>query len=104
MKRSGNLELVSFQVHALVMTKKEMVKKLERAYACEDYFPGVLGNPVVFAARWGLPLSRSYRKFKQQELRALKRQLREAARKKNGKANGRQRIKRKQGRPSKRAR
>ena len=33
-------------------TKAEIVKDLEEAYACEDYFPGVLGNPVVFAARW----------------------------------------------------
>jgi len=37
-----------------------MVRKLKKTYACEDYFPGVLGNPVTFAARWGLPLSKNY--------------------------------------------
>ena len=42
------------------MTKEEMIKRLEEVYAAEDLFPGVLGNPVVFAARWGLPLSKSY--------------------------------------------
>lgn len=53
--------------------KAEMVRKLEAAYACEDFFPGVLGNPVTFAARWGLPLSKSYLKFKERELRASRR-------------------------------
>lgn len=42
------------------MTKKARVKRLEKAYEAEDYFPGVLGNPVTFATRWGLPLSKSY--------------------------------------------
>ena len=42
------------------MSKAEMVRKLKKTYACEDYFPGVLGNPVTFAARWGLPLSKNY--------------------------------------------
>ena len=55
------------------LTEAEIVKKLEKAYACEDYFPGFLGNPVTFAARWGLPLSKSYRKFKERELRAANR-------------------------------
>jgi hypothetical protein len=41
---------------------KEEIARFEAATACEDYFPGVLGNPVTFAARWGLPLSRSYLK------------------------------------------
>lgn len=50
------------------MTKAELVKKLEKAYEAEDLFPGVLGNPVTFAARWGLPLSKSYLKFKEQQL------------------------------------
>lgn len=66
------------------MTKAEMVKKLERAYACEDYFPGVLGNPVTFAARWGLPLSKSYLKFKERELRATKRRRHVPAARRNG--------------------
>jgi hypothetical protein len=56
-----------------LVTKEEMVKKLKEAYACEEYFPGVLGNPVTFAARWGLPLSESYLKFKERELRAANR-------------------------------
>ena len=66
------------------MTKKEMVRKLEAAYACEDYFPGVLGNPVTFAARWGLPLSKSYLKFKERELRAANRRRRAPASRRNG--------------------
>jgi hypothetical protein len=44
------------------MTKKEaaeIAKGIEEASA-EDVFPGVLGNPVTFAARYGLPLSKSY--------------------------------------------
>jgi hypothetical protein len=41
---------------------KEQIERFKAATACEDYFPGVLGNPVTFAARWGLPLSRSYLK------------------------------------------
>ena len=45
------------------MTKEaELVKRLEKIYEGEDLFPGVLGNPVTFAARWGLPLSKSYLK------------------------------------------
>ena len=42
------------------MTKQEMVKRLKEGCIAEEYFPGVLGNPVTFAARWGLPLSKSY--------------------------------------------
>ena len=34
-----------------------MVEKIRET---EDLFPGVLGNPVTFAVRWGLPLSRGY--------------------------------------------
>jgi hypothetical protein len=40
-----------------VMTEKEMVRQIREM---EVLFPGVLGNPVTFAARWGLPLSKSY--------------------------------------------
>jgi len=42
------------------MTKEEMVRRLKEGCEAEPYFPGVLGNPVTFAARWGLPLSKSY--------------------------------------------
>jgi hypothetical protein len=42
------------------MTDAQIVRKLKKLYAAEDFFPGVLGNPVVFAARWGLPLSAEY--------------------------------------------
>jgi hypothetical protein len=42
------------------MTKEEMVKRLKEGCEAEPYFPGVLGNPVTFAARWGLPLSKTY--------------------------------------------
>ena len=66
------------------MTKAEKVRKLERAYACEDYFPGVLGNPVTFAARWGLPLSKGYLKFKERELRAASRSRRARMGRRNG--------------------
>ena len=66
------------------MTKEEMVKKLEKAYACEDYFPGVLGNPVTFAARWGLPLSESYLRFKERQLRAANRRRGASSTKRNG--------------------
>ena len=53
----------------LVMKEKlseaEMIRRLKEVAADEEkYFPGALGNPVTFAARWGLPLSRGYRDFK----------------------------------------
>jgi len=66
------------------MTKAEMVRKLEKAYACEDYFPGVLGNPVTFAVRWGLPLSRGYLKSRERGLRNAKRRRASAPRNGNG--------------------
>jgi hypothetical protein len=47
------------------MTAEEKAQKIarwEKAFAAEEFFPGVLGNPVVFAAKWGLPLSPSYLK------------------------------------------
>ena len=75
------------------MTKEEIVKRLEEIYAPEDYFPGVLGNPVTFAARWGLPLSKSYLKYKEQQLRASKRRRPAIATKKNGAAKGHRRTK-----------
>ena len=65
-----------------IVTKKTIVKRLEEIYAAEDLFPGVLGNPVTFAARWGLPLSKSYLDFKERELPAKKR--RSSGTKRNG--------------------
>jgi hypothetical protein len=65
-------------------TEAQIVKDLEKAYACEDYFPGFLGNPVTFAARWGLPLSKSYRQFKERELRAANRPSGGSPTKRNG--------------------
>ena len=58
------------------VSEAEMIRRLKKGTADEDkYFPGVLGNPVTFAARWGLPLSRSYLKFKARELAAQKRAM-----------------------------
>ena len=56
------------------VSELEMIRRLKEVTADEDkYFPGVLGNPVTFAARWGLPLSKSYRDFKARQLAAAKR-------------------------------
>ena len=44
----------------MIMTKAEMIKRIKEGSEAEAYFPGVLGNPVTFAGRWGLPLSKSY--------------------------------------------
>lgn len=74
------------------MTKAELVKKLEKAYEAEDLFPGVLGNPVTFAARWGLPLSKGYLKYKEQQLRAAKRRSHSVANRKDRPARGRPRA------------
>ena len=84
MKRSSRLGILPKSVDTDIMTKAEMVRKLEKAYACEDYFPGVLGNPVTFAARWGLLLSEGYLRFKEKQLRASKRLPRTSATKSNG--------------------
>lgn len=75
----------------MTKTKAQIVKDPKEAYACEDYFPGVLGNPVTFAARWGLPLSESYLRFKEQQLRAANRRRRGSVGKRNdlAKANRR---------------
>ncbi len=36
-----------------------MIRRLKEVAADEEkFFPGVLGNPVTFAARWESPLSR----------------------------------------------
>jgi hypothetical protein len=75
----------------MTKSKEQIVKDLEEAYACEDYFPGVLGNPVTFAARWGLPLSRDYLRFKEQQLRVANRRRRASARTQNGGAKAKRR-------------
>jgi len=72
-------------------TEAQIIKDLEKAYASEDYFPGFLGNPVTFAARWGLPLSKSYLKFKERELRAANRRRSHSPAKRNGAARTRRR-------------
>jgi len=43
----------------IVMTKQEIVNRLRKAYECEAAFPGVRGNPRVFAGRWGLFAART---------------------------------------------
>ncbi len=74
-----------------VLSKAEMVRRIEKASEAEDLFPGVLGNPVTFAARWGLPLSKSYLKFKERELRATNRRRHTAATRRNGNGASRSR-------------
>ena len=64
------------------VSELEMVRRLREVTADEDkYFPGVLGNPVTFAGRWGLPLSKSYRDFKAKQ---LGKQKRRSSKPKNG--------------------
>jgi hypothetical protein len=56
--------------------QQELIRHLREVAADEiKYFPGVLGNPVTYAARWGLPLSKSYLAHKAKELRAVKRSI-----------------------------
>jgi hypothetical protein len=58
------------------LSEAEVVRRLQEVAEDErKYFPGVLGNPVIYAARWGLPLSKSYQAAKAKELRALKRRV-----------------------------
>src|SRR5207248_5003779 len=59
-----------------VLSKAEMVRRIEKASEAENLFPGVLGmlgNPVKFAARWGLPLSKGYLNFKEKPRTANRR-------------------------------
>jgi hypothetical protein len=43
-------------------SQAEQIRRLKLAVAGEDkYFPGILGSPVAFAARWGLSLSKDRR-------------------------------------------
>ena len=68
----------SLRLMKKVLSKAEMAQRIEKASEAEDVFPGVLGmlgNPVAFGARWGLPLSKAYLK-----------QVRERNAKANGKA------------------
>lgn len=44
------------------ISQAEQIRRLKEVTADEDkYFPGVLGNPVRFALRWDVPLSKRYR-------------------------------------------
>ena len=74
------------------LSKAEIVRRLEKATEAEDLFPGVLGNPVTFAARWGLPLSKSYLKFKEQQLRIAKRRRPAPTNRRNGAIKPRRRV------------
>ena len=70
-----------------ILSEAEMVRRILKGAEGEEVFPGVLGmlgNPVTFGARWGLPLSKSYLKFKERELRAASRRRRVAATRRNG--------------------
>ena len=54
------------------LTRAEQIRRLREATADEDkYFPGVLGNPVAFAARWGVPLSKRYHAFRSGNLSSM---------------------------------
>ena len=56
------------------ISQAEMIRRLKEVTADEDkYFPGVLGNPVTFAGRWGLSLSKGYRHFKAKQFAIQKR-------------------------------
>ena len=73
------------------VSEAEMIRRLREVAADEEkYFPGVLGNPVTFAGRWGLPLSKSYRDFKAKQLAAQKRRW---AKSRNGRHTVRVRAK-----------
>ena len=74
------------------LSKAEIISRLEKATEAEDLFPGVLGNPVTFAARWGLPLSKGYLKFKEQQLRAAKRRRAGGVSRGNGATKARRRA------------
>ena len=70
-----------------ILSEAEMVRRILKGAEGEEVFPGVLGmlgNPVTFAARWGLPLSKSYLKFKERELRAANRRRRAPVTRPNG--------------------
>jgi small subunit ribosomal protein S8 len=54
------------------LTKAEQIRRLREVTADEDkYFSGVLGNPVAFAARWGVPLSKPYHSFRRGNLSSM---------------------------------
>jgi len=70
------------------VSEAEMIRRLKEVAADEEkYFPGVLGNPVTFAGRWGLTLSKGYRDFKGKQLAAQKRRWAKSR-------NGRQTLRR----------
>ena len=56
------------------LSQAEMIRRLKEVAAEEEKcFPGALGNPVTFAARWGLSLSTDYRDFKAKQRATQKR-------------------------------
>ena len=74
------------------VSEAEMIRRLKEVTADDEkYFPGVLGDPVTFAGRWGLPLSKSYLDFRANQLAAQKRGHANAA---NGKRSAASRPKR----------
>lgn len=78
------------------LSKTDIIRRLKRATEAEDLFPGVLGNPVTFAARWGQPLSTRYLKSKDQELRAAKQGHRAPAARRDGDGRGQAATRRRQ--------
>jgi hypothetical protein len=64
-------------------TKEEIVRGIKEACPAEDIFPGVLGNPVTYAARWGLPLSKSYLAYLDKQRKAVKPSKGQRKRRKN---------------------
>jgi len=49
-------------------SQEEMIRRLKEVTIDEaKYFPGVLGDPDSFAARWVLTTSKAYRRFKKLE-------------------------------------
>ena len=53
-----------YEINAVKMKlSSRRIQSMKELYAIEETFPGVCGNPVVFAARYGLKLSKSYEAF-----------------------------------------
>ena len=75
------------------ISEAEIIRRLKEVAADEEkYFPGVLGNPVTFAGRWGLTLSKGYRDFKAKQLAPQKRRWAKAR-------NGRHSVRRRRPNP-----
>lgn len=49
------------------LSKAEIVRRIERASEAETLFPlALVPDPVHFAAKWGLPLTRGYLKHRRE--------------------------------------